>query len=342
MSEMIDAPENEVSPTEAEPAELFPLEPGRYDEYEDEYTDKPVFEVSPKQKRRKAVTRHRRAEIVAGLGDTKRDNEIVFTFKAARFEEEWLIGYLKVFYDDQLITDVLREVKGGKEANVYCCRAHPRTGHDLLAVKVYRPRKLRNLRNDAQYRAGRNVLDEQGKELRKKREERAMEKKTGFGKELLHGSWLAHEFQNLEKLHRAGADVPKPIAHSDNAILMEYLGDEDEAAPTLSEVRLQPDEARPLFTRLIHNVGLMLEQDRIHGDLSAYNVLYWDGDVKIIDFPQAVDPWINPDAYTLFKRDVLRLCQYFGRQGIHADAPSLARQIWRDHTRAEKDLRQEA
>ena len=35
--------------------------------------------------------------------------------------------------------------------------------------------------------------------------------------------------------------MPKPIAHSDNAILMEYLGDEDEAAPTLSEVRLQPE-----------------------------------------------------------------------------------------------------
>jgi catechol 2,3-dioxygenase-like lactoylglutathione lyase family enzyme len=45
------------------------------------------------------------------------------------------------------ILDVLRRVKGGKEANVYCCRTHPSTGVDLLAAKLYRPRMFRNLRS---------------------------------------------------------------------------------------------------------------------------------------------------------------------------------------------------
>src|SRR5438105_8813659 len=202
-------------------------EPDPYSDYEEQYDPAPPFPSAAKTQR-KAVSTRRRAEIAAGLGDPKKDSEIVFTFKAARFEEEWLLGYLKVFYDDQLITDVLHEVKGGKEANVYCCRAHPRTGHELLAVKVYRPRSMRNLRNDAQYRAGRNVLDDQGKRVQARREQRALTKKTRFGKELLHGSWLAHEYANLQLLHAAGVDVPAPVAQSDNAILMEYVGDVDE------------------------------------------------------------------------------------------------------------------
>lgn len=304
---------------------------GPYAEYDARYGDLPAHELTAKTRRARAVTGRRRAELKAGLGDTRKDNEIVFTFKAARFEEEWLVGYLKTFYDDQLITDVLHEVKGGKEATVYCCKAHPRTGTDLLAVKVYRPRKLRNLRNDALYREGRDVLNEEGKAVYTTREQRALAKKTRFGQELRHGSWLGHEYETLRSLHAAGADVPRPVAQSDNAILMEYVGAEGDPAPPLHRVRLEPDEARAMFRRLLRNISLMLANERIHGDLSAYNVLVWNGDLRIIDFPQSVSPHQNPSAYALFARDVERICQYFARYGIHADAPSLARQIWTEH-----------
>ena len=47
----------------------------------------------------------------------------------------------------------------------------------------------------------------------------------------------------------------------------------------------------------MRNVELMLSLGRIHGDLSAYNVLYWQGEVKIIDFPQAIEPATNPGVY---------------------------------------------
>ena len=40
-------------------------------------------------------------------------------------ERQWLIESLTPFYRDNVITDVTRRVKGGKEANVYCCIAHP-------------------------------------------------------------------------------------------------------------------------------------------------------------------------------------------------------------------------
>jgi RIO kinase 1 len=111
-------------------------------------------------------------------------------------------------------------------------------------------------------------------------------------------------------------------------MLMEYVGDEAMPAPHLQRVRLAADEVEPLFRRLLHNVELMLAHDRIHGDLSAYNVLYWEGDVTIIDFPQVIDAYGNPEAFELFSRDLERICQYFARYGLREDPASLAHEMW--------------
>ena len=76
------------------------------------------------------------------------------------------------------------------------------------------------------------------------------------------------------------------------------------------------------------DVERMLASGRVHADLSAFNVLYWGGDYRIIDFPQTVDPAVHPSAFPLFERDVTRLCQYFARCGIDANPTALAAEIW--------------
>jgi len=249
----------------------------------------------------------------------------------------WLVGALEGFYADKLIDDVLRSVKGGKEANVYQCSAHPSTGVAFLAAKVYRPQKHRSLKNDAIYREGRGVIGEDGKTItsRDKRMGRAVQKMTRFGQQLRIGSWIGHEYETLRMLSDAGVDVPRLYALGDGAILMEYLGDEDGAAPTLNDVALDPNEARALFERAMRNIERMLACHRVHADLSAYNVLYWQGAIKIIDFPQSVDPRINRHSEALLLRDVERICQYFGRQGIEADAPALSEDLWSRYMRGE-------
>ncbi len=250
------------------------------------------------------------------------------SFQPAEHERFWLLSYLEGYYHDQVITDILWKAKGGKEANVYCCRAHPSTGLDLIAAKVYRPQMFRNLRNDARYRQGRSVVDEQGKAVNSRREVLAMQKKTRFGQELRHISWLEAEYQTMQMLHEAGADVPKPLNHSSNVILMEYIGEEKLPAPTLNQVTLTTREARVMLDRLVENLSIMLACHRVHADFSAYNILYWEGQFKIIDFPQAVDPRRNPDALALFTRDVERICQYFARYNVRRDARALANDLW--------------
>lgn len=289
-----------------------------------------------KDKRRKRFpdrhfkyVRERNANFLKGQDDSRRSFN--FSYPAARFEEWWLLESLGDFYEHKWITDVLRRLKGGKEASVYLCRSGPAIEAPLVAAKVYRPRSLRNLKNDGQYRVGRIDLDEEGHAIVKDGDLHAMQKRTTYGEELRHQSWIAYEFQTLEMLHAAGADVPKPYAIEKNAILMDYIGDFDIAAPTLNSVTLDRDEARPLFEQVIRNVDLLLSNQRIHGDLSAYNVLYWAGDITLIDFPQVVNPVSNPTAWNIFLRDVTRVCQYFNSQGVESNARKLAADLWTSH-----------
>jgi RIO kinase 1 len=72
----------------------------------------------------------------------------------------------------------------------------------------------------------------------------------------------------------------------------------------------------------------MLKHNRVHADLSAYNILYWEGDIQLIDFPQAINPDENHNAYRIFARDVERICDYFASQGVKSDASGLARKMW--------------
>lgn len=310
----------------------------------DLYLDDDTWEVTPtkriERKKRRLTQREKRirlqAELIDHAGKAPVDIQQNFTpsFQPARHERAWLLGYLETFYNAQVITDVLGKIKGGKEANVYCCSAHPSTGLELIAAKVYRPRMFRNLRNDARYRQGRSVVDEDGKAVFSRRETLAMNKNTRFGQELRHVSWLEAEFQTLQLLYEAGADVPRPLTHGNNVILMEYIGGEGAPAATLNQVTLEMAEAPRVFARLVENLGILLACHRVHADFSAYNVLYWEGQFKIIDFPQAVDPRRNPDAFALFSRDVERLCQYFERYHLGRDAQALAEELWGRYERS--------
>jgi RIO kinase 1 len=257
------------------------------------------------------------------------------TYRPSRYEEGWLLYSLQGFFDQGLISDVLAQVKGGKEANVYCCQAAPALGVELVAAKVYRPRMFRNLRNDKTYREGRAILTAEGHEVKKTdhRVMRAIGKKTAFGVQVEHTSWLMYEYTALERLYRAGAAVPKPFASGENAILMGYVGDADVAAPTLNEIGLDPDEAASLFPEVLRNVELMLKHHLIHGDLSAYNILYWAGTITLIDFPQVTNSLTNRNAYFILQRDVTRICEYFARQGAKRNAKAIADVLWRRYVK---------
>jgi RIO kinase 1 len=56
-----------------------------------------------------------------------------------------------------------------------------------------------------------------------------------------------------------------------------------------------------------------------HADLSAFNLLWWEGRLVFIDFPQAVDLAANPQGLDLLHRDVANVCRWFAKRGLEHD-----------------------
>ncbi|MGB7341808.1 MAG: RIO1 family regulatory kinase/ATPase [Phototrophicaceae bacterium] len=310
--------------------------------WDDEYLselEQDLIEDRQSRRKRKKKQNHQpkktEAQIINELAD---DTGIAGGFEMTyspgdndHHQNQWLQESLISFFYQDLLSDVLSMVKGGKEASVYLCRAHETSNKRYLAAKVYRPRMFRNLRNDGMYREGRIAIDADGKELNAKdwRAVKAITTGNQRGQAMSHMSWLMYENKTLRDLYDAGASVPEPLAVSENAILMDYVGDEYGPAPTLSEVRILPEEVEPLFAEVMRNIDIMLQQGIIHGDLSAYNILYWDGGIVLIDFPQVVQIKNNRHARKILTRDIVRVCEYFQSLGLKVDAQEIADKLWR-------------
>jgi RIO kinase 1 len=225
------------------------------------------------------------------------------------------------FFDEGLVERHLKPLKHGKEASVHLFRANPRTtGEELVALKLYHPLNRRDFRDETLYR--------DGEFIKERRVRVALEKKTRFGREVQGGLWVGREWESLRAL--AGrAPVPRPIEMTEDAILMSYIGDEETAAPRLHEYHHDDhDELEALWEQLARAITQMLYRDVVHGDLSSYNVLVWDGEIVVIDFPQAVDAKKNRHAQAFLERDVRRLGEFFEHRGLTLPWDRIAADLW--------------
>jgi len=239
---------------------------------------------------------------------------------------------LQGFADAGYITDVLNRVKSGKEATVYCCRAHPSTGRELVAAKVYAIGIGAHYRMSKLYADGRLRMYKPDS-----RQERAIKSGKKHGREMIFEDWVGQEYANLCVLHRAGADVPEPIRQCGSGILMDYIGDASRPAPMLVGATLSAAEAQRLFDQALRNIRIFLAKDRVHGDLSPYNMLLWNDRLVIIDLPQVVHARWNDEAFKVLQRDIENILQFFGRRGVEASASQLAIDLWTRYRRGELD-----
>jgi RIO kinase 1 len=202
-------------------------------------------------------------------------------------------------------------LKAGKESEVYLVLRTGPTRTCRMAEKRFKPRLQRGFRNDYLYAGvwGEGTY----------REDRAIKKRTRFGQEHLQARWIANEWVTLGRLHSAGVTVPPPVERIENGYRMAFIGDGDRAAPRLSDVDLDLVTARRVWRDLQREISRMLDTELVHGDLSAFNVLWWRETPVIIDFSQAVDVVVHPAARDLLRRDVERTAGYFRRQGVAID-----------------------
>lgn len=238
-----------------------------------------------------------------------------------RIEHE-MMEALQGLIDDGWITEILHEVKSGKEATVYCVRGGPRSPEPLLAAKVYRPLLSRAFKNDAIYQTGRVHLAHEG------RVSRATTSGSKFGREVQAVLWLEHEWETMRHLHDGGMPIPRPIARNERCLLLPFIGTEDEAAPGLHLVDLPRVAVEETVDDLLGQIEWMLDLQRVHADLSPYNILYRDERPVIIDFPQTIDPRLNRAGQELLTRDVTNVCQWAERRGVRRNANRIAIDLW--------------
>ncbi|MGH9197137.1 MAG: RIO1 family regulatory kinase/ATPase [Acidimicrobiia bacterium] len=221
---------------------------------------------------------------------------------------DWLL--IEGFRDE-----VLGTIKSGKEAEVLLVERTAGMGSHYLALKRYKDPKERAFRRDQIYREGRRMRKES-------REQKAVELGTNYGRKLIASQWSGAEFEYMRKLWAAGASVPFPVEFG-SSLLMQFVGNEEYAAPRLVDARLTKAEAEHVLEELIRNLRLFSELGIVHADLSAFNVLVWEGEVFVIDFPQAIDLAHNPHGFDLLYRDVVNVCSYFKKWRIPIDPDAI-------------------
>jgi RIO kinase 1 len=144
----------------------------------------------------------------------------------------------------------------------------------------------------------------------------------------------AKEFDILSLCFKAGVHVPTPIGRVGNYVTMRFIGDALDTAPQLRDAEV--DDPELVLDQILDDYLLMYSKAHyVHGDLSRYNILWWQNRPWIIDVPQAyrVDAWADmKQVESLLYRDIRNVLSYFKKYGVQRDADYILEQFVSEYT----------
>jgi RIO kinase 1 len=219
------------------------------------------------------------------------------------FDQQNLLRIYKLFTDGVL--DRLDfPISTGKEGNVFRATT---PDEKLVAVKIYRT-TTSTFRDMAKYVQG----DPRFKGL-------------AYRKRRLILAWAYKEYLNLRLFVKAGVRVPKPIAHLDNIVVMEYIGDENAPAAEMRVTELE--DPKGISEKILGYVKAAYQKgELVHADLSEFNILMHDSEPVIIDVGQAVMLG-HPLAEEWLQRDIGNMARFFKKYNVRIDVKAALEEI---------------
>ncbi|KAF4046232.1 RIO1 family [Phytophthora infestans] len=127
--------------------------------------------------------------------------------------------------------------------------------------------------------------------------------------------WAEKEMRNLRRLRDAGIYCPAPILLRSHVLLMDFIGLDGWAAPRLKDAKISDNRYRECYLYCIKMMRTMYQKCRlVHGDLSEYNILYYQAKLYFIDVSQSVEHE-HPSANDFLRKDCRNIADYFRKTG---------------------------
>ena len=209
-------------------------------------------------------------------------------------------------------------LKTGKEADVFLLeRADPHRPDSavVMAAKRYRDTDHRTFHRAASYTEGRS--------MKRSRDNRALKRKSTWGRQVAAGEWAISEWNALRRCWELGLPVPYPVQIDETEILMEWITHDGETAPRVAQVRPGRSVVEGFYEQMREALSTLVRAGLVHGDLSPYNTLAAGDRLVIIDLPQMVDLVGNPRGMDFLLRDCANMCAWFRSRGLDVDEHEL-------------------
>ncbi|OQS05368.1 Rio kinase, partial [Thraustotheca clavata] len=128
--------------------------------------------------------------------------------------------------------------------------------------------------------------------------------------------WAEKEMRNLKRLKDAGINCPDPIMLRSHVLLMTFIGHDGWAAPRLKDARLSESQLRSVYISCVKTMRIMYQVCKlVHGDLSEYNLLFFQSKLYFIDVSQSVEHE-HPCASEFLRKDCKNITDYFEKSGL--------------------------
>lgn len=203
---------------------------------------------------------------------------------------------LQLLINNDHLTEIHGAISTGKESVVF----HGVKDEQEFAVKIFKT-TLNEFKSRACYVEGEHRFRHQHKRQNPRR---------------LIRLWAEKEMRNLKRVCAAGLRCPEPVLLKKHILVLQFVGKDGHAAPKLRDANLNAtdwasayQQCVTLMRRLYQECGL------VHCDMSEYNLLWFKGEVWMIDLAQGVGRE-HVNALYFLQRDCKSVSDFFRNKGV--------------------------